>query len=168
MSALRRLGRWLALPRDDRRLLTRAVVSLALVDLGLRLLGFRRMVDRSPTPTAPSAPGPAEIARARRYAAWLAVASRHHVVRARCLHRALALHGWLRRQGMPSELRIGVRKERGALAAHAWVELAGDVIDDRAEAVAAFVPLARADGDASVWAFGGPAAGWGGQATHGR
>ena len=35
--------------------------------------------------------------------------------RARCLHRSLTLHSWLRHQGFPSELRIGVIKDGAEL-----------------------------------------------------
>jgi len=71
----------------------------------------------------------------------------------------LALHQWLREEGLPSELRIGVRKDDGELRAHAWVELGGLVVNDGAGAVAAFTPLrslasiasvVRASGDGSL------------------
>jgi hypothetical protein len=88
-----------------------------------------------------------DLRRARRYARHLDRASRHHLVRARCLHRSLVLHRWLRRQGLPSQLRIGVSKSAGAFAAHAWVEMDGLVVNDRALAVYAFTPLARQAAD---------------------
>jgi hypothetical protein len=47
-----------------------------------------------------------------------------------CLHRALTLWWLLRRQGVASELRIGVRKEQGRFEAHAWVERAGVALND--------------------------------------
>jgi hypothetical protein len=94
-------------------------------------------------------PAPEELYRARRYAYWLNIASRHHVVRARCLHRSLVLHHWLRRERMPSDLRIGVRKDNGTLKAHAWVELGGRVVSDSPSAVAAFRLLARSDDNVS-------------------
>ena len=119
MVPLRNVGRVLALGRADRRLLLRAYAGLGLMELGLRTVGFRRVVRRAQAPIrAPRVPRAEDLARARRYAHWLDVASRHHVVRARCLHRSLVLHWWLRREGLPSELRIGVLKERDALTAH--------------------------------------------------
>lgn len=42
-----------------------------------------------------------------------------------CLHRSLTLWWLLGRQGIASELRIGVRKEQGRFEAHAWVEREG-------------------------------------------
>jgi Transglutaminase-like superfamily len=49
------------------------------------------------------------------------VASRY-VPRASCLTQALVLHILLRREGLPSRIRIGVSKDAGFFEAHAWVE----------------------------------------------
>jgi hypothetical protein len=57
----------------------------------------------------------------------------------------------LRREGLPSQLRIGVRKADGALKAHAWVELCGSVVNDDPSAVAVFRPLATPRIDGMVW-----------------
>lgn len=140
---LRELRGYLSLSGNDRRLLTRAFVSLAAVEVALRVLGYGRLVERIDAASASRREvDPEDLRRARRYARWLEVASRYHIVRARCLHRSLALHRWLRQQGLPSELRIGVRKEDGELKAHAWVELGEQLANDEAAAVAAFTPLA--------------------------
>jgi hypothetical protein len=138
MGGLRR--RWSHVS-DAVRLSTHAYVALVAMDLGLRVLGYRRLLERIERRPATAAISARRLLRARRYAAWLERASRRHLVRARCLHRSLALHAWLRRKGLPSELRIGVRKEEGALRAHAWVVLGGQVVNDREEVVAAFAPL---------------------------
>jgi len=121
----------------------RAWLTLGIVDLGLRAFGFRRVAARVHAP-AYLPVGAGDVRRAHEYARWLRVAAGRHVVRARCLHQALALHHWLRREGLPSELRIGVRMVDGELRAHAWVELAGHVLDEHPAAVAAFTPLASA------------------------
>jgi len=42
-----------------------------------------------------------------------------------CLVQSLALDRMLRRRGHPAEVRIGVKREGGGLAAHAWVEYEG-------------------------------------------
>jgi hypothetical protein len=55
----------------------------------------------------------------------LNVVARYTVGSATCLHRALALHALLGRDGFHSRLRIGVARREGALAAHAWVEWEG-------------------------------------------
>lgn len=144
MAVLRKLRRYLALPAEDRWLVARAFVALAVVDFGLRVLGYRRLADRMSRSARGRQGGPEDVARAQRYVRWLDVAARHHFVRAQCLHLSLALHEWLRREGLPSELVIGVRKDGDALQAHAWVEFGGYVVNDRARAVAPFTPLVEA------------------------
>ena len=141
-------SRFLALSSTERGLLARAFLYLWIVDLGLWLLGFQRLVEGAPAPDAenPAVTSGENLQRAHTYAHWLAVASRHHVVRARCLHRSLALHHWLRRQGFASDFRIGVRKEAERISAHAWVEIDGQVVNDRASSITAFAVL-RAPGE---------------------
>jgi hypothetical protein len=65
--------------------------------------------------------------------------------RSSCLHLAAALRLVLAERGIVSELRFGVRNERGSFAAHAWLECAGRVLiggTDVYERYAAF-PLAK-------------------------
>ena len=145
-SALLTGGRTLAW--DEWRLLARAGVDLLAVDVALRLGGLRRAsrwaTSRDARP-AGRRPGVDERWQAARYARWIGVAARFHIVRARCLHRSLVLHRWLSREGLPSELRIGVRKETGQLRAHAWVDLDGQAVGESAQLLAAFVPLPNLD-----------------------
>jgi Transglutaminase-like superfamily len=51
-----------------------------------------------------------------------------------CLPRALAAHAMLRRRGIASRLCLGVARESGVLAAHAWVEIGKDKIVGGSEA----------------------------------
>jgi len=51
-----------------------------------------------------------------------------------CLPRALAAHAMLRRRGIASRLCLGVARNGGELAAHAWVEIGKDKIVGGAEA----------------------------------
>jgi len=144
----------------------RAWLALGAIDVALRVHGFRRVLERV-RPVARQAVHGSELERAYRYARWLRVASRYHVVRARCLHCSLALHRWLRQEGVPSRLRIGVQKENQVLSAHAWVEVGGHVVSDAVPPSRAFVPLCDLptqrtgkNGDAASGSLG-PAAGIG-------
>ena len=151
MKALRAARRFLGLGRADQLLLTRAFLALALVDLRCRLLGFQGVIDSLPPPGVDGSPMPSEeLRKAQHYARSLEIAGRHHFVRARCLHQSLALRGWLRAEGLPAHLRIGVRTVDGSLLAHAWVELGGEVVNDRADAVSGFTPLTSPGAAASV------------------
>jgi hypothetical protein len=62
-----------------------------------------------------------------------------------CLPRALAAHAMLRRRGLASRLCLGVARDRGELAAHAWVEIGADKVVGGTEA-AAFTRLAEFGG----------------------
>jgi hypothetical protein len=141
---LSRIERARTLPAADRMLLSKAYLALLGVDLSLRLFGFQRLLERQQRRVSlgPDTLTEGALSRAWRYAFWIDVAARHHMVRARCLHRALALNGWLRREGLPSTLRIGVRKAEGQLKAHAWVQLAGRTIYERDDALTMFTPMA--------------------------
>ena len=145
MGALHAVRRCRGLEGGERRLLARAWVALGIVDIALRVAGFRRVAERAHPPARCTFSG-TDLRRAHRYARWLEAASRHHLVRVRCLQRSLVLNYWLRREGLPSELRIGVRKDGDALRAHAWVELGRHVVNDPVAAVAAFTPLAGSGG----------------------
>lgn len=59
---------------------------------------------------------------------WAVRAISRYVPRATCLTQALALHILLRREGLPSRIRIGVAKDAGQFEAHAWVESLGRVV----------------------------------------
>lgn len=64
---------------------------------------------------------------------------------AACLPRALAAQGMLRSRGISSTLCLGVARTEGGLAAHAWIELAKEII----------VGADGADGYARLIEFGG-------------
>lgn len=129
--------------KSDLRPVARAFADLLGVELSLRLTSFRRALDYAERNSAPTlSVSPDDFRRARMYVRWIDMAARHHVIRTRCLHRSLVLHRWLREEGFPSVLRIGVRKDEARqLAAHAWVELGDIVLNDRQDTIAKFVPL---------------------------
>ena len=58
-----------------------------------------------------------------------------------CLTRSLVLQGVLRRYGTQSDLRIGIRKVGEQFAAHAWVEIQGQPINDLADVATRFSPF---------------------------
>lgn len=68
-------------------------------------------------------------------------AVRHQILAVPCLPRALALKRFLRRYGVDSRLRIGMKKEEQGLVGHAWLECEGRVLNDRDELIQTFVPF---------------------------
>lgn len=143
MRGVRRLRRFLTMPGADKYQLARAWLALAAVDVRLRTGSFQRLTRHIERRRAFHDMSIAEIEEAKRMARWLELASRHHVVGAHCLHRSLALHAALRRMGLESVLRIGVRKDGTLLRAHAWIELDGQVINDAEASTRDFIRLAQ-------------------------
>jgi hypothetical protein len=124
-------------------LVVRALTDLTVVYARLRARGFRRLMQSlPPRPDGPDATlSPVVVRRARRYARIIGRASRWHVLPVECLPRSLVLHRWLQREGLPSDLRIGVMKDGEELKAHAWIQLGNHVINDQPGAVQPFTPL---------------------------
>lgn len=117
-----------------------ASVLLPLISLGLRALGYRRvsvvLKTLSPTPfkTAPNEERAIATAQA------VATAASRGPYHANCLERSLLLWWMLRWQGIPGELKIGVRREGQTLRAHAWIEHGGHVINDQDNIATLYTP----------------------------
>ncbi|HEU5317226.1 MAG TPA: lasso peptide biosynthesis B2 protein [Chloroflexota bacterium] len=143
-NALRAARRFIAVSFADRWLLAAALTDLMVTTAALRLVGFRRVlrhIERKPPLLGPDVVTLDHARRARRHDRSIGAAARLPLVGGHCLQRSLALHRVLRRKGLPSELRIGVRRVDGRLAAHAWVELGPFLVNDRPAAVSQFTPL---------------------------
>src|SRR5574341_541923 len=133
-----KLHKLLRLSSRDRSRLIQAAVLLPLTALVLRLTGLRRcrqvlsqfVPRRSVLKTRQSE---AALADARRISWLIGVATRRGVYPATCLPRSLVLWFLLRREGIEGELCLGTRKEAGRFEAHAWIELAGVVLNDSEE-----------------------------------
>jgi len=122
---LKSLRRFSALGRPAQALLVRALVMLPLVALSLKFRGFdatrstlRKMIENV-TRQADAVSLGKQIALT---AHVVNAADRHGFVHPSCLVKSLTLWWLLGRQGITSELRVGVRKESENLEAHAWVE----------------------------------------------
>jgi hypothetical protein len=73
--------------------------------------------------------------------------SRFSPVGTTCLSEAIAARALLARYGHQGELRIGVVKDDGRLAAHAWLECADEVfIGNPAPSGKTYVPIKGAEG----------------------
>jgi hypothetical protein len=131
-----------ALSRAERRTLLVAAASLPLFGMGLRLLGLRRFqgwLSRGAL-GARQALSREEIVRV---AALVNVAARYTIFPATCLTRSLLLGWMLRRKGVASQLRIGVRLTQHVLKAHAWIEYLGTPINDSPAVCDEFAPFAE-------------------------
>ncbi|MCP4200742.1 MAG: lasso peptide biosynthesis B2 protein [bacterium] len=138
------MSRWRkfrALNWSDRSFLLYAVVGLPVAGLILRLAGFERSIAwlRRSSPRAGKSASSKQLRDwAQRRAFLISAAARSGPYRATCLPRSFLLWWITRRRGLEPELKIGVRRDRGALLAHAWIELDGEVLNDRAEVVRSY------------------------------
>jgi len=131
-----RLRRFSALERSAQSLLLRAIVLLPVVSLSLRWRGFRATqaaLERF-RPNAKIEQDAAAVSRRAAMAAHMVnAADRHGLVHPSCLAKSLTLWWLLRREGIASDLRIGIRKENEKFEAHAWVEHDGAALNEPEE-----------------------------------
>ena len=147
-AILDRYRKFQRLSRTEQKLFIRALAILPIVVLSHRLFGFTKthsfLCHRIPTRNGAVLDN---AGRAASTARMIAAAARYGSVRANCLARSEALWWMLWRQGIASDLRIGVSKSHGDFAAHAWVEWKGRVLNDGADVHERFALLER-PGDA--------------------
>jgi hypothetical protein len=78
----------------------------------------------------------------------VAAACRLYPLRSSCLPRTIVLWSLLRRRGIATNVRIGVRRDaEGAVKAHAWLEWNGEVLNDIAEVGTQYLPFGSAPFD---------------------
>lgn len=133
----RHLAQFRALSHAEQRTLLAAATWMPVFWLGLRVLGlprFQARLERARKPicsaiTLPEVQALGELVN---------IAARHTLGSRTCLTRSLLLGWLLRRRGVESQLRIGVRLRGGALDAHAWVECEGVPVNDSPDVSAQF------------------------------
>lgn len=122
-AVMRKIRKLFELSAEDRRCLLLAWWGLLAIDLALRIRPS--WVMPGPADPGPRIPAPADGSRGPKIATCVRAVQRaahHHVVPMTCLRRALCLRWLLGRRGIPSRLCLGVQREGGPLAAHAWLE----------------------------------------------
>lgn len=128
-----KLRRFSALDRAAQRLFLRAFVMLPSVALRLKLRGFQNAQTALQRTLSPSVAEPSpDLAKTRAAltAHMVNAADRHGFVHPSCLAKSLTLWWLLGRQGIPSHLRIGIRKHDDKFEAHAWVERDGAALNE--------------------------------------
>ncbi|MGE0886156.1 MAG: lasso peptide biosynthesis B2 protein [Blastocatellales bacterium] len=136
-----RLGRLINLPKEEKYLLAQAMVLLPFNAVMLRLLSLKRwqgmlaaFLPRLQGGQDVRAPVCASVAAVNR-------AARYGLINANCLQRSLALWWMLRSQGIVSDLKIGARINGQQCEAHAWIEYAGEVLNDEEDVAERFPPF---------------------------
>lgn len=150
------MGRWhrfWQLAPAERWVLVQALVLLPLSAVALKLTSCGRWqaalagLGRRVVP--PAAAQPESLARqARATARVVQAAANHGLYRGTCLEQSFTLWWLLRRQGIASDLRIGVRKDSSSrLDAHAWVEHLGVALNDAEDVSQRYASLERTAAD---------------------
>lgn len=120
-------NRFWKLSSRERRLLIQAFVRLPIAALRVRLGGGASLRhDAAPSPRGPGSAPPVVGEAAR----MVRAAAHHTPLPITCLPQSIVLQQLLRREGVETELRIGVRKAGDALDGHAWVEYQGRPVND--------------------------------------
>ena len=119
-----------SLTREQWRVVLKSLPLMPLVQLSLRVRGFTRTAGMLAIHSQRRAV-PADPRDARPLGEAVGLVAGRSVVGARCLGRSLVLWFLLRRRGIDAELVIGAGTPRGGeLPAHAWVEVAGEPVND--------------------------------------
>ncbi len=130
----KRIQRFNALERRDQELFLGAYCLLPLVSISLRWRGFRKtkaflepflsVMHGSQNPDVQK--------RAARTTQMVRAAGQHGIGHPSCLEFSLVLWWLLARQGIASDLRVGIRKDGETFEAHAWVECGGATMNGTA------------------------------------
>jgi hypothetical protein len=128
----KRIRRFSALEPPARGLFLRAYLLLPLVSISLRWRGFRKTkasLQRFLSVSYGSQNHAAQV-RARLSAQMVRAAEHQGIGHPSCLAISLTLWWLLARQGIASDLRVGIRKDGEKFEAHAWVECVGATLND--------------------------------------
>lgn len=139
VAALREPERWTA---------CRAVVNGLIVVTVLERRGLRPLVQDAPVLPEGDPAGARPIAAA--VDAGLGLLP----VVPTCLRRSVTLLRELHRRRMGATLHIGVRRGEQEMQAHAWIEVAGEVVNDDPDVVATYAPLSTSRAEQFRAAFG--------------
>ena len=128
-------------------MLAQSLLLLPINDLALRLVSFGRwqaiLSSLAPLRAADGEPGLTPPVLAEMTARMVRAAALRGPCRAACLPRAVTIWWLLRRRGLGSDIRFGVRRDGDRLEAHAWVEFRGRDLGDGPEGSRSFVRLER-------------------------
>ena len=126
--------RYRTLDPESRRIFWRALILLPMVRASLRLRGYNRTYVSLQKKLHPEVGLPSGSAKeVEKTSRMVRVALRYSPARFTCLEQSLTLWYLLRKQGIATQLRIGVRKMDGKFEAHAWVEHQGVALQQPGE-----------------------------------
>jgi uncharacterized membrane protein YccC len=126
-----RLRRFRALDGQAQRMFLRAMLALQLVSQSLRWRGFRATQESLQRRKGPgNTAAESEMEGLQRTVRMVKAAVHYSLGHPSCLEQSLTLWWLLARQGISSEIRIGIRKQAEKFEAHAWVERDGLALNE--------------------------------------
>ena len=126
----------------ERSALVHAVLLVPAMHVGVKLIGFNRLQQRVARTRAGTAhPYISADAAVRTCVVSINRVKRYSWLPGNCLSQSLALMWLLRRRGLEAGLKLGVRVAGPTLAAHAWVEYDGCVLNDSQDVHTRYAPL---------------------------
>jgi len=146
MILLRKLHTFNALSTAERRAF---FISLGLypgIGLSLHIMGFKRTfswLDSTAGVNSPSSEEKRvyEILLNTHQVFWLV--KRYIPYKGTCLSRSMLLYWLLRREGVETNLRIGVKKDQEVFKAHAWLEYKTIVLNDLQRIDEQYAPISE-------------------------
>jgi hypothetical protein len=134
---------WGKLNRKQKKVFFSSLVYLNIVNFLLTLFRYQDLYNflKNRIPLKEGLPQDIFIPQAIKMAEVVELAARRRLVNATCLRRSLVLWFLLRREGIDSNLRFGVRKAGTEIMGHAWVEIEGSVINDDESVTKQFTPM---------------------------
>lgn len=124
------LKRYRALDKESQRLFWRAAFLLPWIRVSLSIRGYNPTFTALQSWLSPiEKSSPAGLDQVQKINRMVRAAVHHSLLHFTCLEESLGLWYLLRKQGIVSQLRIGVRKSSGKFEAHAWVEYAGEALN---------------------------------------
>ncbi len=138
----RYLNTWQRYTWPERWLFLQLWFWLPTVAVALQLFGFKRLVVFLERHTFVTRGVPPNRKQVQNTVRLVEAATRHQVWHVTCLVRSLTLWWMLQRQGINSQLRIGVNKKEKTFMAHAWIEYKGVALNDSTDVDQRFAPFA--------------------------
>lgn len=134
---IQRLSRFISLPAVERQLVAVAWVRLHLAWVELRTRRPLVLEHAACAPPRGGTPDPQRIAE------LVHAAARACLVPARCLERSLVVARLVAARGQDASLRIGFRRQGHQFDAHAWVEVAGEPLNEDPALLESLSPFGR-------------------------
>lgn len=126
-------------------LLWQSFVLLPLNAVSLNLLGLNRwqrlLLLLTTEKKVKTNPIGEDLLKARQTARIVDAAARRGIFKANCLQRSMTLWLLLKRRGIDSQLKIGVRLTENQLQAHAWIEYLNLVLNDGSQVSEVYSPF---------------------------